>query len=402
MNNLLLRIIFPCFFITLYSNAYAQNSQTRNYKTATVMFYNVENLYDTIKSADIINGNLLPEDPNYQISVPEDSALASGLEIYKGELSFEKLKGKQVIRKQILTDEFYYQGTKVWNSKKYQQKISNLAKVISEAGRTETHASPAIVGLCEVENEHVLNDLCKELRKKGSVYGFVHFNSFDARGVDTGLLYDKSRFIVTGQKRLIVSLERNSGYREYTRDILWVEGLLDGEKMYFFVNHWPSRRGGEQASMPKRIKAAEVLKKAMDSILTVNPDAKILAMGDYNDDPTSPSIKKTIGTFSRKSDIKKGLYFNPAEQLYKKGSGTLAYQDIFSFFDQQIMSPAMVSNPNQGYQYYSMNVFSPLYLTTKEGQWKGYPFRSFSGDNYTGGYSDHFPVYTILIKEINP
>ncbi|MDR1877066.1 MAG: endonuclease [Flavobacteriaceae bacterium] len=396
MRRLLTKIIFLGFFIAICSGAKAQ----KNYKVATIMFYNVENLYDTIKSADIINGNLSPNDSKYQISVPEDSALASGLEIYREELTFQKLKGRHVIRKQILTDEFYYKGTKLWNSKKYNEKITNLTKVISEIGRSETRTMPAIIGLCEIENEHVLQDLCDGMKKRGGVYGFAHLNSFDARGVDNALLYDKTRFTVSNQKRLVINLTNDAGYRDYTRDILLVEGLLDGEKMYFLVNHWPSRRGGEQKSLPRRVAAAEVMKKAMDSIREINPNAKILAMGDFNDDPTSPSIKKVLNTVYKKDKVKNDTYFNPAEELFKKGMGTLAYQDAFSLFDQQILSPGFVKNEDDGYHFFKMNVYSPSYLVTQEGAGKGYPFRSFSGDNYTGGYSDHYPIYTLIIKEL--
>ncbi|MDR2121543.1 MAG: endonuclease [Flavobacteriaceae bacterium] len=385
------------FFVAISTEIKAQKS----YRAATIMFYNVENLYDTIKSADIINGALSPHNPKYQISIPEDSALASGLDIYKAELTFEKLKGKHVVRTHILTDEFYYKGTKLWNSKKYHEKLTNLSKVISDIGRSETKVSPAIIGLCEIENERVVQDLCKELGKRGGTYGFAHLNSFDARGVDVGLLYDKTRFTLTSQQRLPIIIISDEGYRVYTRDILLVEGLLEGEKMYFLVNHWPSRSGGEQKSLPRRIAAAEVMKKAMDNIQKADPNAKILAMGDFNDDPNSPSIKDVLNTVSKKEKVKSNTYFNPAEALFKNGMGTLAYQDSFNFFDQQIMSPGFVKSEDKGYHFYKMNVFSPPYLVTQEGPYKGYPFRSFSGNNYTRGYSDHYPVYTILIKEID-
>ncbi len=390
------KILFLLFSYFIFTEISAQD---KTYKTAVIMFYNVENLYDTIKSADIINGNLSPENSKYQISVPEDSALASGLKVYKGPFRFDRLKGKSVIRKQILTNEFYYKGKKLWNSKKYREKVGNLVKVMSEVGKSETQTPPAIIGLAEIENEHVLKDLCSGLETEGRAYGFVHFNSFDARGIDVALLYDKSRFVVENQRRVFIDLAKNAGVREYTRDILLVEGLLDGERMYFLVNHWPSRRGGEQASMPKRMAAAEVMKKEMDSIQAINPKAKILAMGDFNDDPTSPSMKKVLHTIDKKSKVTEDAYFNPAESLFKKGMGTLAYQDSFNFFDQQIMSRELVKG-NSGYVFYKMSVFSPVYLITQEGPWKGYPFRTFNWDVYTGGYSDHFPVYTILVREM--
>ena len=283
--------------------------------------------------------------------------------------------------------------------KKYKEKINNISRVISETGKTETQSMPVIIGLCEIENEHVLNDLCEAINKRGGNYEFIHLNSFDERGIDVGLLYNKTRFIPQNKQKLLINLPRQEGYKNYTRDILLIEGLLEGEKMYFFVNHWPSRRGGEQRSLPKRMAAAKVLKQAMDSLISINPKAKIVAMGDFNDDCTSPSIKKGLNTVSKKENVTTGSYYNPAENLFKKGLGTIAYQDSFSFFDQQIMSPALVTD-QEGYHFYRMNVFAPFYLITQEGPYKGYPYRTFSNNNYTGGYSDHFPVYTILIKEI--
>ena len=385
-------------FIFFFTLSIQLNAQVK-FKTATVMFYNVENLYDTIKSADLINGSLDPNDPKYQISVPEDSALTSGYTFHSDELSFAKLKGKKVVRKHILTDEFHYKGTKLWDSKKYKEKIDHISRVITETGKAETQSMPAIVGLCEIENEQVLKDLCEALKKKGGNYGFVHLNSFDPRGIDVALVYNKTKFVPINKQRLLINLPKEGDYKKYTRDILCVEGLLDDEKMYFFVNHWPSRRGGEQKSLPNRIAAAKVLKQAMDSLITLNPKAKILAMGDFNDDCNSPSIKKVLNTVSKKENVKIGSYYNPAEILFKKGLGTLAYQDSFNFFDQQIISPELITD-KEGYHFYKMNVFSPAYLVTQEGSRKGYPFRSFSNDNYIGGYSDHFPVYTVLIKEV--
>lgn len=398
-----MKTLTKMFLIGIFTLTSGLSVAQKSYQAASIAFYNVENLYDTIPSADVINGNLPETDPNYQVSISIDSANALNLPDNKGKLTFDNLKGKHVIRRQILTDEFSYNGTKLWNSKKYNEKIKNLAKVLTEIGFSDVKSTPSVIGLCEVENDVVLNDLANAMKNKSGVeYGIVHYNSFDARGVDTGLLYNKKRFIPSSSKRLIVKLyDDATGNRYYTRDILMVGGQLDGEKFYFFVNHWPSRRGGEQASRPNRIKAAEVLKQAMDSIQNSEPNAKLFVMGDFNDDPNNFAIKKTLGTVSKKDQASKEKFFNAAEELFKKGIGTLAYQDSFNFFDQQIMSANLANNKNkETYFFHKMNVFSPNYLVSQEGPFKGYPFRSFSGNNYTGGYSDHFPVYTVLLKEV--
>jgi len=374
----------------------------KRYQSATVAFYNVENLYDTIVSCDKINGNLPIDDLNYHINVTNDSCIKNEDKIFKGVLNFENLKGRTSYRKHILNDDFTFSGAKLWDKKKFTEKINNLATVISEIGFETTKTPPAIIGLAEIENRQVLEALTSQTKLKSFNYGIVHFNSFDARGIDVALLYQKSRFKLLNSERLIVEIFSDEGFREYTRDILQVSGELDGELVYFFVNHWPSRRGGEAKSEPRRLKAAKVAKDAMDKIRKENPNAKIILMGDLNDDPINKSIKDVFNTVSKKEKIRAENYFNPMEQLHKKGVGTLAYNDAMNLFDQFLLSPAL-ANPDsdlKGYTYFRANVYSPSYLVAQNGQYKGYPFRSFSGDNYTGGYSDHYPVYTILIKEI--
>ena len=181
-----------------------------------------------------------------------------------------------------------------------------------------------------------------------------------------------------------------------------VVGILDGEKVAFFVNHWPSRRGGEAVSMPKRNAAANLLKQEMDTIKEKNPNIKLIAMGDFNDDPISPSFKNYVKAVGNNKELSEEYpYFNPMYKMYKKGIASLAYQDAPNLFDQIIYSKNLVSDKiKEEYTAYKTEVFAPTYLINKQGNYKGYPFRSWSGNQFTGGYSDHFPVFTILQKEI--
>lgn len=376
----------------------------QKFKSATIGFYNLENLFDTEVSAGYIDGTLPYTDPNYHISIPVTDIPKYDTVYYRGRYTFENLQGKKIIRPLILQDEFTPTGKKVWTKERYNQKLANLSNVISQLGKTETNSVPVIVGISEIENRQVIEDLISQPALKNHDYGIVHFNSFDARGVDVGLIYLKKRFRVTEAKPYEVEIFNDEGKRQYTRDILRVSGILDGEEeIHILVNHWPSRSGGEKASMPKRKKAAEVMKQIFDEIRAKNPNAKILAMGDFNDDPVSPSIKEVLGTVGKKEKVQPSDIFNPMESMFKKGIGTLGYRDSWNLFDQIIVTgPLVEKNKNyDSYKIFKTEVFSPSYLITPEGQYKGYPYRTFGGDTYhPKGHSDHFPVYTVLLKEI--
>src|SRR5690606_9081721 len=295
-------------------------------------------------------------------------------------------------------------GKKRWTDERYNQKMKNISEVISRLGNEETNSAPVIVGLCEIENRKTVEDIVAQPALKDFDYGVVHFNSFDARGVDVALVYQKNRFEVTNAKPYVVEIYNDDGTRDYTRDILRVTGKLDGEEITFLVNHWPSRRGGEKASMPRRKKAAEVMKGIYDEIRAENPNAKIIAMGDFNDDPVSPSIAKTLGAKSDKEKAKKEDIVNLMYNMFKKGMGTLAYRDSWNLFDQFFVTGTLIDDEKKfnSYKIFKTEIFSPSYLVSPEGQYKGYPFRMYGGDTYyANGYSDHFPVYTILLREVN-
>ena len=373
----------------------AQNS----YKMATVAFYNVENLWDTIQSVDIIDGTKNYLDPGYHYSVAIDSPEALATEKCKTELTYEKLAGIKCKREQVLSDEFTPNGGSGWTYQRYHIKLDNMTKVIAQIGKDKTGTAPAIVGFAELENEIVLKDMIEHPNLKPYNYGMVHYNSFDARGIDVGLIYQKKRFIVeSSQPYPIVIKDDETGNRDYTRDILRVDGYLDGEKIHILVNHWPSRRGGEVASEPRRLKAAEVCLDAMKEIRATEPDAKIIVMGDFNDGPLNTSIR-SLGTVAKKKDAADDKMFNAMEETSSKGGGTAAFQDGWETLDQLIMSSSLLDSDLSSYKLYQTNVFMPSYLIQPSGEYKGYPFRTFSFGKFAGGYSDHFPVYLYLIKK---
>lgn len=374
-------------------------------KRAAVAFLNVENLWDTVASADYIDGTLPFSDPKFHRSVPIDSLkYLETTEEYKGEWSNELLAGKKVIRHQILADDFTANSPKRWGMAYYNQKLANEAKVISELGRQYTNDNPAICGLIEVENRQVIEDLIKQPVLAKSNYGIVHYNSYDARGIDIAIIYQKNRFVLEKSYTKEIKIYNDEGRREYTRDVLVAIGYLDGEKTAVFMNHWPSRRGGEAASQPKRNAAATVLKNEMDKISSENPGIKLFAMGDYNDDPVSPSLKKYLGAVGSPEELsEKTPYYNLMYRLYKAGVASLAYRDSGNLFDQIIVSKNLYSKERltPTYTIYKAEIYAPSYLINKQGQWKGYPFRSWDGDRFTGGYSDHFPAVSVVQKEYN-
>lgn len=370
-------------------------------KVAAVGFLNVENLWDTIRSADYIDGTKDLTNPAFHRSIPFDSIKFLESEKYDGIWSDHALIGKKVVKYQNGSEDFTPKSAKNYNSNIYRTKLFNEAKVISEMGAQYTKTAPAVVGLIEVENRQVIEDLIKEPALRKYDYGIIHYNSYDYRGIDVALIYQKRRFIPVNSLKKELKIFGDSGKREYTRDILVVTGFLDDEKVAFFMNHWPSRRGGEEVSLAKRNAAAALLKQQMDSIRATDPTTKLFAMGDFNDDPVSSSLKNYLKAQPSPKDLSETTpYLNLMYPLYKKGVASLAYQDAPNLFDQIIVSKNLLSDQvTKEYSVYKAEIFAPPYLVNKEGNYKGYPFRSWNGDQFTGGYSDHFPTFVILQKE---
>lgn len=285
----------------------------------------------------------------------------------------------------------------------YQSKLANMAKVISEIGADVAKNSPAIVGLCEMENRKVLEDLVNQPGLVEKNYGIAHYDSPDRRGIDVALLYQKDLFKLQSatNHELLIYDNNDPEKRVYTRDQLLVTGLLDGDEMNFIVNHWPSRSGGEARSRYKREKAAALNKSIIDSLQAVNPYAKIITMGDLNDDPTNTSVTQVLGAKDEKENLETKDLYNPMMDLFKQGIGTLAYRDGWNLFDQMIMSKPLLDEDFSSYRFYKVGIYNKNYLANPRGRYKGYPFRSWSDGGFTNGFSDHFPVYVYLIKEVN-
>ncbi len=396
------KVVSFLFLIVFCFSFGQQKGQLR--KVATIGFMNVENLWDTIPSADYIDGTKEVSNPAFHRSVPLDSLkYLETTEEYRGEWRNDLLKGKKVVRKQILADDFTHKSAKNWNTKNYKNKIANLAKVISEMGAQYTKMAPAIVGLIEVENRQVIEDLIKHPLLAKYDYGIIHYNSYDSRGIDVALIYQKRRFTPSNSLKKEIKIFNDDGRRAYTRDIVVATGFLDNEKIALFMNHWPARSSGEARTVPRRNAAAAVLKQQMDSVRMKDPSTKLFAMGDFNDDPVNTSLKNILKAVGSPKDLSAQTpYLNLMYPLFKKGVASLAYQDAPNLFDQIIVTGNVISDTvGKEYSVYKTEVFAPSYLINRSGSWKGYPLRSWNGDQYTGGYSDHFPAFVVLQREVD-
>ena len=297
-----------------------------------------------------------------------------------------------------LDEEFTPKGTKLYNTAMYTDKLTRLSTVISMLGKDVSPDGIAMLGVAEVENRKVLEDLVAQPLLKDMDLHIIHYESEDFRGIDVGLLYQPKYFTPISSKPINLPIYNSEGKKIYTRQTLYAAGIMDGDTIHILVNHWPSRRGGS-ASEPLRMQGAAICKSVKDSILAVNPGAKVIVMGDLNDDPTDKSLVKSLNAKGSKKDLKADEMYNPYFDFYKKGIGTTAYQDAWSLFDQVIVSPGWVSDQT-GYHYYKARVFNEKFITEKSGKYKGYPQRTFSGDSYNSGYSDHFPVYISFVKKL--
>jgi len=292
-------------------------------------------------------------------------------------------------------EDFLPSGSYSWTGKKFRNKLDHMTNVISQLAIESTPDGVAVIGVCEIENRSVLESMTKAPKLAARGYQIVHVEGPDMRGVDVALLYNPKYFKVTSYHAYRLVLPTDSTHP--TRDQLLVSGKLLGEEFHFIVCHWPSRGGPN--SEPNRMAAGKLGRKIIDSLLTANPNAKVILMGDLNDDPTDASIRKGLNTTGKEKDAKAPLLFNAMESYYKKGIGTLAYQDAWNLFDQQIMTPALVKKDYKSLEFYQSHIFNKPIVTTESGKYKGYPLRTHSGGEYLNGYSDHFSVYSVLLKE---
>jgi len=337
--------ITTLFLLAFLSRAAAQSA---DYTAICVAFYNFENLFDTLDSPDTDDLEFTPHGPN----------------LYTGKVYYEKLH--------------------------------NLSRVVAEIGTAYTPDGPALLGVSEVENRLVLADFVHQPAVAKRNYGILHRNSLDGRGIDVALLYNPRYF--TPEKVLFYALPTSSpgdSVVRYSRDILIAIGDLLGERVAVSVNHWPSRRGGEQTTAHLRNAAAAYNARVLDSLAISEGITKSIVMGDLNDDPINESVRGKLRARKEIGKMAEGDRFNPFENFYRKGFGTTAYQNAWGLFDQIILSGALAT-AGEGLRFYKAGVHNPPYLVQRSGAFKGYPMRTYAGGVYQGGYSDHFPVYVIL------
>lgn len=299
--------------------------------------------------------------------------------------------------------EFSPAGSRKWDGNKYWSKIKNLSYAISQMTTKTTPLGPAVIGVSEIENITVLQDLVKAEAIRDRNLQIVHHDSPDRRGVDVGLLYNPLLFRVLTVKNYKLEVPELPNF--LTRDQMCVVGLMGNKqtgysRVAIIVNHWPSRRGGEAESSWLREAAAALNVKIAEELLAQDPNIGIITMGDMNDDPYNKSVSKILGAVK---DIKKTTspgWYNPFWEKLDKGIGSYIYRGGWNLFDQIIVNSNLVDG-KCGLKFHAAEVFNKTFLLQHDGQYKGYPLRTFSGGAWTNGYSDHLPTEIFLIKEVN-
>lgn len=316
-------------------------AQHKSSKIFSVAFYNLENLFDTIHDA--------------------------------GKNDYEYLPTSKI----------------AWNTEKYNAKLANMAKVISELSRQRTADGPAAIGVAEIENLRVLQDLVAQPAIAAENYQIVHHEGPDKRGIDCALLYNPKQFKPTSTK-LILSEPLEGDTVHVTRGFLIVNGKMGKDKVCFIVNHWPSRG----AKAPVRVHAARQVRAIVDSLQHVDKKLRLIVMGDMNDDPMDESLV-TLGGRKYKHEVNEADFYNPWWSLLEdKGVGTLLYRGKWNLFDQILVSENLLRN--KGLRYLDSEIFMREYLFEQSGRYKGSPLRTHAGGKWLNGYSDHLPTIIYL------
>lgn len=339
--------------IALTGFTFSADAQKTGSQVAGIAFYNLENLFDTI--------------PNNPLGRDE---------------------------------EFTPNGSRRWNSQKYWEKINNLAYAISNFKTDLTPNGPAIVGVSEIENKSVLDDLVANEHLRKWNLQVVHHDSPDKRGVDVGLLYNPKQFHVENVTNHTLT---EIGFA--TRDQMCVVGSLRGQKIAVIVNHWPSRLGGQEQSSPNREAAARLCLAISDSLWRIDPNIGVIIMGDLNDDPQDKSCAQVLGAKKNIKEAKEHGFYNAFWDLLAKGIGTLAYKSQWNLFDQIIVSGNLCeAGPYKDdefkWHFWRAQVWNLDFLKDTEGTRQGYPLRTYSGGVYLHGYSDHFPTEIFLRRKV--
>lgn len=298
--------------------------------------------------------------------------------------------------------EFSPGGNRKWDGRKYWSKIKNMSYAISQMTTATTPMGPACIGVSEIENITVLEDLVKAEAIKDWNLQIVHHDSPDRRGVDVGLLYNPALFRVLKVENHTLEIPELPNFK--TRDQMCVIGLMGTKqtgysRVAIIVNHWPSRRGGEAESSWLREAAASLNARIAADLLKQYPDIGIITMGDMNDDPFNKSVSQILGAVKDIKKIQPGGFYNPFWEKLDKGIGSYIYRGSWNLFDQIIINSNLVDG-KCGMKFYAAEVLNRQFLIQQDGQYKGYPLRTFSGGIWTNGYSDHFPTEVFFVREV--
>ncbi|MCM1370061.1 MAG: endonuclease/exonuclease/phosphatase family protein [Candidatus Amulumruptor caecigallinarius] len=329
-------------------------AQSKKIATFGVAFYNLENLFDTINN----NGK-------YDL-------------------------------------EFSPAGSRKWDGKKYWSKINRLAYSISQMPTKTTPLGPAVIGVSEIENISVLEDLVKAKPIRDLNLKIVHHDSPDRRGVDVGLLYNPELFKVLQVTNHTLNIKELPNFK--TRDQMCVVGLMGNKttgysRVAIIVNHWPSRRGGEAESSWLREAAAALSASIANDLVKKYPDIGVIVLGDLNDDPYNKSVSTILGAVKKIGDVPPGGFYNPFWEKLDKGIGSYIYRGGWNLFDQIIINSNLVDGKS-GLKFHAAEVLNKQFLLQQDGQYKGYPHRTFSGGAWTDGYSDHLPTEVFFTREV--
>ncbi|MDR1699359.1 MAG: endonuclease [Prevotellaceae bacterium] len=339
------KILLPLVFLVSMA-AFSQSGKSE----MKIMFYNVENLFD-------------PEDE------PDKS-----------------------------DEEFTPKGTRYWSYPRYRQKLSNISKVIVALGGWE---APALIGLCEVENRKTMEDLTQQAPLKRLGYQFIHQESPDERGIDVALLYQKEKYQPVHEEFIEINFPQDPSRK--TRDILYSSGVVPtGDTLHVFVNHFPSRYGGELVSEPNRIFVASLLRRRVDSLLARNPQSLIVIMGDFNDHPDNRSIRDVLNAHEVKPPFKNTELYNLFALYHAQGMGSYKFQGEWGALDQMIVSGALLTGEQRvSTTQDNARVFRADFLLETDNMGDK-PFRTYTGFRFNGGFSDHLPIYTIFTLNNKP
>lgn len=339
MQKKLILALFLCFYLVGWA-------QEKKYALYGVAFYNLENLFDTSHDEGKNDYEYLPD------------------------------------------------GANKWTEAKYQAKLKNMSEVLSLLATDKLPVGPAVIGVSEVENRGVLEDLLKQpaLNKRG--YEIIHYDGEDKRGIECAFLYNPRFFHVKSTALLPYIYENDTIHK--TRGFLIADGELAGEHLVCIVNHWPSRA----ATSPARERAGVQVRAIKDSLQRIDPSVKIIIMGDMNDDPMNKSMSVSLGAKRKAKDTGKMDLFNPWWDTLKKGYGTLMYQGKWNLFDQIVFTGNFLNDDYSSLTYYKHEIFRRDFMFQNSGKYKGYPKRTHAGGVWLNGYSDHLPTIVYFLKEV--